>query len=976
MPGQVILALVTSVILSLSTSAHAQQWIAQADMKVKRSEAAAVEYNGQLYVFNGFSKGLHVGNSVEKYNPANKQWSLLGNTSVAKGNAVTHTGTVLVGNEVWLLGGRIGSHPGKVSDQVWIYNINNKSWRAGPKLPIPMAGGGAALVNNKIHMFGGMDMFAQCDVNFHLVYDLGKPGNGWKNITSSAGMPIKRNHFSTVVVKNIIYAIGGQHGHDGCPGIPGGNVKFVHSFNPANNQWKRLADLPAIESHNEPSTFVHNGFIYTVGGATAGNKVIRYDIGKNKWETVATLPEPLLAPVARIYNGRLVVAGGGAPTTAKSKPTVRSLGSSKFNDKASGFSGGSQPQPEPTPDPAPTPTPTPQPQPTPEPEPLPEPESADGPAVAAIVSNNAADGLTIMIEAESYSRKTKSGQHEWQSTDLSGASNGGALAALPDNGVLKSSASGSPKLSYIVDFPESGDYQLWVRGWGDENSAGQGNKDSVHAGLNGSLVGSADNIDGFPSGWHWSNSTRDGNRAVLTVPGKGKHVVNFWMREDGFAMDKFILARNSQFTPEAQQEQQEPQVEPPNDPVDSGNNDSVQNNDADNIDAGSAENSDDNDTSGTNGTDQTIDNNAGMDNDLSAGEESEAPRTRYRFDASLTGAAGGLPDGSIQSSSNDSQVSQVDVPLGFSLRPLVVDPVQTWQVVQTIDGSYMSPHHGAGGVAIGESLYVLGGADNRSLQRFDTHSNRWLELPALPEHLHHFQAVSLGGSIWITGAMESLMPGESVVTHLYEYVTETARWKRRAEIPSSRQRAAVGAVSYDGKLYLVGGVIPGPEQRRVAWFDEYDPVTDTWRVLPNLPHPRDHVSAAVIDDTLYIATGRLSVDTSVHAYHFNDQIWARHISQVPEPRANSTAVAVGNHLLLIGGVAANMHAASVRVDAFNVITRRWQQLQPLHAGRESSIAVVISNQLHVVGGNTSVNAGDISSVHEHIPLTHTMHRFR
>ena len=344
------------VILLASGAVHAQSWTSQSNMKVKRSEAATADYNGELYVFNGFSKGLSVGASVEKYNPNSKSWTLLGNTSVSQGTGVTHTATVRVGADVWLLGGRVGSHPGRVTDAVWIYNINKKTWRKGPKLPARMAAGGAGLVNNKIYIFGGVDTQAKCDVNHHYVYDLNSTSSGWKNITGTAAMPSPRNHFSTVVLGGKIYAIGGQNGHDGCPGTRGGNVSLVHVFNPGNQKWSQVASLPSAESHNEPSTFVHNGFIYTAGGNSDAKKVVRYDPKSNKWEQVATLPEKLVAPVARIYNGRLVVAGGGAPITSRSKVAVRSLGSSKFNDVANGATR-DEPTPEPTPEPKPEPTP-------------------------------------------------------------------------------------------------------------------------------------------------------------------------------------------------------------------------------------------------------------------------------------------------------------------------------------------------------------------------------------------------------------------------------------------------------------------------------------------------------------------------------------------------------------------------------------------------------------------------------------------
>ena len=39
-----------------------------------------------------------------------------GNTCV---NAVTDNGIVRTGNEVWIISGGVGSHPGKVSKQAW-----------------------------------------------------------------------------------------------------------------------------------------------------------------------------------------------------------------------------------------------------------------------------------------------------------------------------------------------------------------------------------------------------------------------------------------------------------------------------------------------------------------------------------------------------------------------------------------------------------------------------------------------------------------------------------------------------------------------------------------------------------------------------------------------------------------------------------------------------------------------------------------
>jgi len=79
---------------------------------------------------------------------------------------------------------------------------------------VPSAAGGAALVNNKIHLIGGLDPNASCDVPNHFIYDIGSPAAGWQDVTATAGMPVPRNHFSTAVVNGTIYVMGGQFGHE------------------------------------------------------------------------------------------------------------------------------------------------------------------------------------------------------------------------------------------------------------------------------------------------------------------------------------------------------------------------------------------------------------------------------------------------------------------------------------------------------------------------------------------------------------------------------------------------------------------------------------------------------------------------------------------------------------------------------------------------------------------------------------------
>jgi len=439
-------------LFGVTGSALAQNWTNQSNMQVARVEATTIDYRDNIYVFNGFQPGIRIANSIEKYDVATSQWSIIGSTTTMNDTAVTHNGAVRVGAEVWIIGGRVGSHPGRVTDRVWIYNLDNGKWRRGPDLPVPGAAGGAALVNNKVHWIGGLDADARCDVDRHLVYDLGKPSAGWKDITSSARMPTPRNHFSTAVVDDIIYVMGGQFGHDNCPGKFTQDSPLVHAFNPRTNEWSQKANMPNKNSHSEPGTFVYKGDIYTTGGENAGDKVWRYQPKSNKWSTFRTLPETLVAPIARIVDGKLIVAGGGAPRAALATDKVRSM---VVDNNPPALQPVPAPQPEPVQQPAPPPAPEP---------------GSHTPAGATLIS----------MEAEYFDVISTTSTHQWVHVARGNSSNDDAMITTPDQGDLASTTDNTPMLSYMVNFNHTGKHYIWVRGAGDTNDSGVGNSDSIH----------------------------------------------------------------------------------------------------------------------------------------------------------------------------------------------------------------------------------------------------------------------------------------------------------------------------------------------------------------------------------------------------------------------------------------------------------------------------------------------------------------
>jgi len=153
------------------------------------------------------------------------------------------------------------------------------------------------------------------------------------------------------------------------------------------------------------------------------------------------------------------------------------------------------------------------------------------------------------MEAEYFDVDSKTSTHQWVHVARGNSSNDDAMITTPDEGQLAGSTQNTPMLSYMVYFNHPGKHYIWIRGSGDSDASGIGNSDSVQIGLNGKLANTAYRIDQFPSQWTWSRHTPSNPVASLNVVNAGVNMVNLWMREDGLAIDKFVITSDPEFVP-------------------------------------------------------------------------------------------------------------------------------------------------------------------------------------------------------------------------------------------------------------------------------------------------------------------------------------------------------------------------------------------------------------------------------------------
>jgi len=152
----------------------------------------------------------------------------------------------------------------------------------------------------------------------------------------------------------------------------------------------------------------------------------------------------------------------------------------------------------------------------------------------------------MVVEAESTYKALNVGSHYWKVQREGKPSH---LLAFPsDNTVFdrKHITTASPGVAYLVRFEQPGTHYLWVKGKGEAGGA------SVIPGLDGiPLAENADFMGFFPGEFCWIGGLHDtGKRTISRIDTAGEHRVNFWMLEDGFRFDKFLITTDSRLIPE------------------------------------------------------------------------------------------------------------------------------------------------------------------------------------------------------------------------------------------------------------------------------------------------------------------------------------------------------------------------------------------------------------------------------------------
>lgn len=266
-------------------------WAPLAPMMAGLGEAAAVEWEGKIYVAGGFDTSA----AAQVYDLAKGTWERLAKLPRGTDNA----GAAALDGKITILGGEGG--------MLQTYDVASGEWSVGVGPPRPRFASAVERIGHEVHLVGGWsyDRANNVSLTSHDVYDL---STGTYHARADA--PTARNHAMSGVIDGKLYVTGGRApGHEGADAS---NVTATEVYDPETDQWSARAPLPVALSGG--ASAVVDGQLYVFGGGLPGNAVhatvLRYDPRADRWEQLGDMPAAFTGHRAIAYAGSVYVVGG------------------------------------------------------------------------------------------------------------------------------------------------------------------------------------------------------------------------------------------------------------------------------------------------------------------------------------------------------------------------------------------------------------------------------------------------------------------------------------------------------------------------------------------------------------------------------------------------------------------------------------------------------------------------------------------
>lgn len=298
-----------------------------------------------------------------------------------------------------------------------------------------------------------------------------------------------------------------------------------------------------------------------------------------------------------------------------------------------------------------------------------------------------------------------------------------------------------------------------------------------------------------------------------------------------------------------------------------------------------------------------------------------------------------------------------------SLRPVSLG---CWQSLKPAPFALLD----AAGAAINGKMYAVGGKNSsghlNSLLIYNPDVDSWNQGANLPgSGVENPAAAVLNGKLYVFGGSTS--PFSGAVSNAAVYDPATNSWTSLADMPTARGGATAQAIN--GRIYVIGGM--NDQGASVGTVEVYNPSTNSWQTAPSLNNVRDNPGSAVLDGDIYVFGGRirnsdgsttLAEMKSVEMFDAAANEWLEKTPMPTGRRAMSVGVISGK-AIVAGGEMNNNNTSGVfeQNEEYDPATNSWRILTKVPTPKHGAATATINNKVHIVGGGVQSGTSHTSS---------------
>ncbi|WP_229743168.1 Kelch repeat-containing protein, partial [Hymenobacter qilianensis] len=255
---------------------------------------------------------------------------------------------------------------------------------------------------------------------------------------------------------------------------------------------------------------------------------------------------------------------------------------------------------------------------------------------------------------------------------------------------------------------------------------------------------------------------------------------------------------------------------------------------------------------------------------------------------------------------------------------------------------------------------------------------------------------NLGNPIQVSGALLSALQtgkayavgviatsrGATPFTATWDFLyvtanTQTTDWVTIA--PSNTPKWVGVSVSVANKMQVMSGFFTA-ETGTTPKCESYDPATNTWTYLADMPLPVTHAGVATDGNKIYVAGGFTGLEAgkpntdALQIYDVSTNTWSSG-PKLPAVMGGNALVRVGRKLHSFGGMMPDRqtgNAAHYVLDLDN-LAAGWSNAAPMPLPRCHFASAVVAGKIYALGGQTGHDGPvlDVSAANVYDPATNT-----